>query len=120
MQNDRPDLAERLLEFAANVIKLTAKLNRTATGRHIANQLMRAVTSAGANYQEACAAESRADFVHKMQIVLKELRESAYWLRLIERVGFFPDASTARLLKESDERIKIFARSVLTAKGSGR
>lgn len=120
MQNDRQDLSERLLEFGANVIKLTAKLNRATTGRHIANQLMRAATSAGANYQEACAAESKADFIHKMQIVLKELRESHYWLRLVERVGAFPDASTSSLLKESDELIKIFARSIITAKGRGR
>ena len=120
MQNDRQDLSERLLEFAANVIKLTAKLNRTATGRHIANQLMRAVTSAGANYEEACAAESRADFVHKMQIVLKELRESLYWLKLVERVGLFTEASALSLLKESDELIKIFAKSIITAKGRGR
>ena len=81
---------------------------------------MRAATSSGANYQEACAAESKADFVHKMQIVLKELRESHYWLRLVERVGTFPDASTPSLLKESDELIKLFARSIITAKGRVR
>jgi len=120
MQNDRRDLSDRLLEFGANAIKLTAKLNRAATGRHIANQLMRAATSSGANYQEACAAESKADFVHKMQIVLKELRESHYWPRLVERVGAFTDASTPSLLKEADELIKIFAKSIVTAKGRVR
>jgi four helix bundle protein len=73
MQNDRNNLSERLLEFAADNVKLTVKLNRTSVGRHIGNQLMRAATSCGANYEEACAAESRADFVHTMQIVLKEL-----------------------------------------------
>lgn len=93
MQNDRQDLSERLLEFSANVVKFTAKLNRSAAGRHIANQLMRASTSCGANYEEACAAESRADFIHKMQIVLKEIREARYWLKLIEKVGLFPESS---------------------------
>ena len=116
MQIDRQDLSERLLVFSANVVKFTAKLNRSATGRHIANQLMRASTSCGANYEEACAAESRADFIHKMQIVLKEMRESRYWLRLIAKVGLFPDSGAANLLRESDELVKIFAKSVITAK----
>lgn len=92
MQNERQDLSERLLEFSANAVKLTAKLNRSVIGRHIANQLMRASTSCGANYEEACVAESRADFIHKMQIVLKEMRESRYWLRLIVKVGLFPES----------------------------
>ena len=117
MQMDRQDLSERLLEFSANAVKLTAKLNRSAMGRHIALQLMRASTSCGANYEEACAAESRADFIHKMQIVLKELRESRYWLRLLERVGVSLELGLPRLLKESDELIRIFAKSVITAKG---
>jgi four helix bundle protein len=60
-------------------------LNKTAVERHIALQFLRAATSAGANYEEACAGESRADFIHKLQIVLKELRESLYWLRLVEK-----------------------------------
>jgi four helix bundle protein len=66
MKSERPDLSERLLDFAANVIKLADALNRTAPGRHVANQLMRSSTSSGANYQEACGAESKADFIHKM------------------------------------------------------
>lgn len=81
---------------------------------------MRAATSCGANYEEACAAESRADFVHKMQIVLKELRESRYWLKLLNRVGISSDISLPSLLKESDELIKIFAKSVITAKARVR
>ena len=83
MQN-RSDLSERLLEFAASSIKLTVRLKRTAVGRYIANQLMRAASSSGANYEEACGAESKADFIHKMQLVLKELRESLYWLKLTD------------------------------------
>ena len=77
---------------------------------------MRASTSCGADYEEACAAESRADFVHKMQIVLKEMRESRYWLRLIEKVGVFSESNLPSLLRESDELVKIFTKSVITAK----
>jgi four helix bundle protein len=75
---EKNDLSERLLDFAASCIKLTVRLNRTAAGKHIAIQLMRSATSSGANYEEACGAESRADFIHKLQLVLKELKESLY------------------------------------------
>jgi len=119
MQNKR-DLSERLLDFAASSIKLTVKLKRTAVGRHLANQLMRAATSSGANYEEACGAESRADFIHKMQLVLKELRESLYWLKLVERTDLISGKELQPLLDEADELIKIVARSVITAKGGGK
>ena len=113
------ELAERLLNFAAEVIKLVARLSRTFTGRHIGRQLLRASTSSGANYEEACGAESRADFVHKISIVLKELKESNYWLRLIERSELIQrkDIGLVYLLKESKELTNIIAKSVLTAKG---
>ena len=120
MQNREENLSERLLEYAANSVRLAANLNRNVAGRHIRNQLMRSATSSGANYQEACAAESRADFVHKMQIVLKELRESRYWLNLLGKLGAVKDLPIANLIKESDELIKIFAKSVITAKARVR
>lgn len=81
MKNEKNNLSERLLNFAVKIIKLTGQLCKTAIGRYIGGQLMRVGTSAGANYEEACGAESRADFVHKLQIVLKELRESFYPVR---------------------------------------
>ena len=80
---DRPDLDERLLDYAARVITLVESLPNTLAGRRIGDQLLRSGTSVGANYEEARGAESRADFVHKLQVALKELRESNYWLRLI-------------------------------------
>ena len=83
MKNYRNDLSERLLGFAAEIVRLVVDLRKSSVGRHISNQLTRSGTSPGANYEEACGAESRAGFIHKMQIVLKELRESGYWLRLI-------------------------------------
>ena len=72
MQSERNSLSERLLVFAADIIKLIVQLNKTVVGRHIGQQLTRPGTSAGANYEEAYGAESRADFIHKLQIVLKE------------------------------------------------
>jgi len=118
MQN-RIDLSERLLDFAANSIKLTVKLKRSAVGRYIANQLMRAASSSGANYEEACGAESKADFIHKMQLVLKELRESLYWLKLVERTDLIWQELQA-LVDEANELTKIVAKSVITAKGEGK
>jgi len=84
--------------------------------RHIGNQLLRSGTSAGANYEEACGAESKADFVHKMQMTLKELRESLYWLKLIERAGLVPAKSIEGLLCEAVELVNIIGKSVVTAK----
>jgi four helix bundle protein len=112
------DLSERLLDFSAKVIQITAWFRKTAAGRHIGNQLMRSATSAGANYEEACAAESRADFVHKLQIVLKELRESNYWLRLSAKTNVFSTNGSGLqdIIRESLELMNIIAKSIVTAK----
>ena len=76
IKNKSNDFSDRLLSFGGNVIRLDHLLGKTAVGRHIANQLLRSATSTGANYEEACAAESRADFVHKLHSYLKVCRES--------------------------------------------
>ena len=115
----RAELAERLLGFAAGCMALSTRLSRTVAGRYLYRQLMRAGASAGANYEEACAAESRADFVHKMQIVLKELREASYWLRLAERGRLIVEAQSD-LLQEADELVRVMARSVITAKSGAK
>ena len=120
MQSESRDLSERLLDFAASSIGLMGKLSRNDVGKHVANQLMRAATSSGANYEEACAAESRADFIHTMQIVLKELRETSYWLKLADRAELVPGADSRALQNEADELTKIVARSVITAKGRAK
>jgi four helix bundle protein len=93
---------------------------RDLAGKHIAFQLLKAGTSAGANYEEARGAESRADFVHKLGIVLKELKESRYWLRLISLAGLMKPARVATLLSESEELCAIVGQSVLTAKTRNR
>ena len=118
MKSERNELSERLLDFAANIVKLAVGLNRTPVGRHIGGQLARSATSAGANYEEACGAESRADFIHKLQLVLKELRESLYWLRLIGKTNITIASNLDRLAKEASELANIVGKSVVTAKKS--
>jgi four helix bundle protein len=110
------DIGERLLSFAVDVVRFSRRLERTPTSRHLANQLMRAATSTGANYREACSAESRADFVHKLQLVLKETREAEYWLQLLSRSDFVPEDALEPLLGEVDQLIRILVKSVVTAK----
>jgi len=110
------DLSERFEEFAAEVIKGIAKIQRNFAGRHIAGQLIRSATSAGANYEEACGAESRQDFIHKLQIVLKELRESLFWMRVSLKAELVAMEIFRSLLKEGDELTNIIAKSVVTAK----
>lgn len=78
VQNKGRELTGRLVDFAAEAIRFAPRLQRTAAGRYVSNQFLRAAASSGANYQEARGAESSADFLHKMQIVLKELRETEY------------------------------------------
>jgi four helix bundle protein len=109
-------IRERSLDFAAACIRLSFMLNRTQPGRYIGGQLLRASSSCGANYAEACGAESRADFAHKMQVVLKELRESEYWLHLADRSRLAPTEDLSPLLTEVDGLIRMTAKSVLTAK----
>ncbi|MCK4272600.1 four helix bundle protein [bacterium] len=112
------DLSDRLLDFSAKVIQIVDRFKKTAAGRHVGNQLMRSGTSAGANYEEACAAESRADFIHKLQLVLKELRESNYWLHLVAKTRLLPhnDRNLGVLIQESLELTNIMAKSIVTAK----
>ena len=119
MNQKRSDLSKRFLGFAAMVIRMVRSLRKDAIDFHIAKQVIRSATSAGANYQEACAAESRADFVHKLQISLKELNETLYWLHLMELIS---DSSSIRNLpvaiQENKELGAIIGKSIVTAKTS--
>jgi four helix bundle protein len=114
------DLAERLLEFAARVGQVVDALPDTRLGRHIAGQLVRSGTSPAPNYEEGRAAESRADFVHKLSIALKELRETRYWLRLIVKAKLLSQRKMAGLLDEVDQLCRILGKSVATARHNGR
>jgi len=125
MQNDGQgstrkgaDIEERLLEFAVRVGKAIDALPDTRLGRHIAGQLVRSGTSPAPNYAEACAAESKKDFIHKLAIVLKELRESSVWIRLIVKSELIPEQRLELLRDECDQLCKIIAKSLVTAKSN--
>jgi four helix bundle protein len=115
-------MAARFLALAVESIKLANRLNCNFAGRHIAHQLVRSATSAGANYQESRGAESRSDFIHKMQIALKELKESHYWLELIIGAGLISAHKDHidNLIKETEELVRIVAKSIVTAKAPKR
>ncbi len=110
------DLEERLLDFGAAIITLTRKLNGDYAERHVGNQLLRSGTAPLSHHGEAQAAESTADFIHKMRIALKELRESERWLKLIARAKLIPaNSELPHLLSETDQLIRIFVTSISTA-----
>ena len=110
------DLARRLVQFAARIGKVVDALPDTRLGRHVAGQLVRCGTAGGPNYAEARGAESKKDFIHKMGICLKELRESECWLELIVCADLLPETRLSPLLDENDELIAIFVKSITTAK----
>ena len=111
-------MSNRFLIFGARLIDLGKKLNKSFEGQHVYHQLFRSGTSAGANYEESHSAESAKDFLHKRQISLKELRESLYWLKLIEESSLVKENDDALifLLNENEELIKILAKSISTTK----
>ena len=109
------DLEERLLEYSARIIRLVERLPNTRAGNHVAGQLLRSGTSPLPNHGEAQAAESANDFVHKLKICLKELRESYRWLLLIQRVPLLRPRLVDPLVQETDELIRILVRSIQTA-----
>jgi len=112
------ELSKRFLFFAVNIIKIEKQLCISYSGRHLYGQLFRAGTSAGANHEEARAGESMADFIHKMQIVLKELRESGFWIKVILASKLIPAENEVlyQILNEATGLSNITAKSVLTAK----
>jgi len=111
------DLEERLIDFAVRIIHMAESLPKTKVGNHIAGQLIRCGTSPAPNYGEAQGAESRSDFIHKMKISLKELRETRVWLLMIRRAHLFkPTSKIQPLIGENDELISIFVSSIQTAK----
>lgn len=109
------NLEERLVDFAVTVIDVVEGLPNSKAGGHIAGQLIRSGTSPAPNYGEARGAESMKDFIHKLRISLKELRESSVWLRIIARKGLGESPVVTRALVECDELIAIFVSSIRTA-----
>src|SRR5215212_1426922 len=109
-------LEERLIDFAVRIIKLSANLPKTPAGKHIAGQILRAGTSPAPNYGEARGAESHADFVHKLRIVLKELNETSIWLRMIKRCGLLREELLVDIIEENNSLGKIFTASLKTSR----
>jgi four helix bundle protein len=111
----RFDLEERLLEYAVRIIRLVDALPGTRAGRHVADQLLRCGTSPLANHGELQGAESRKDFIHKLGVCLKEIREARRWLRLVHRVPLLAPSKIDPLPDETEALIKIFSASIRTA-----
>ena len=119
-QSRSDELDQRLIDFAVRGIKLSARLPRTPAGKHIAGQILRSGTSPAPNYGEARGAESRADFVHKLGIVLKELNETQIWLRIIEQCELLKPDLLAGLVEENRELCRIFTSSLKTVRARKR
>lgn len=113
------DIEERLIGFAVQVIRSAESLPKSVAANHIAGQMVRCGTSPAANYGEAQAAESRSDFIHKLKICLKELRETRVWLLMALRAEMFETDLLTPLLNENDQLIAIFVKSIKTAKATG-
>jgi len=109
------DLDERLINFAVSIIELAEMLPQTFAGRHIAGQMIRSGTAPALHYGEAQGGESRKDFVHKMKVALKELRETCNALRIVKKANWLPAEKLNAVLDENNQLISIFVRSVETA-----
>jgi four helix bundle protein len=111
------ELENRLIDFAVMIISVVEALPNTRTGNHIAGQLVRSGTSPAPNYGEARSAESRKDFIHKMKISLKELRETLVWLKIIASKHLGDCREVPAAVAECNELIAIFVSSTKTADG---
>jgi four helix bundle protein len=113
---EKYDLEERLIDFSVLIIEIVNEMPNTKAGNHLAGQLVRSGTSVSLNYGEAEAAESRRDFIHKMKVVLKELRETLVNLKIIHKSKLYKDEEKIiRAKKENVELISIFVKSIETA-----
>src|SRR2546430_17075543 len=112
------ELEERLIDFTVRIVKLSSCLPKTPAGKHTAGQILRSGTSPAPNYGEARGAESHADFVHKVRIVLKELNETAIWLRIVERGGIVQPELLADIIQENKDLCRIFSASLKTARNA--
>ncbi len=120
-QSSKLDIRERAFIFATRLVKLCRHLEeRPGVGRTLGHQLLRAGTSVGANVEEAQAAQSRADFIHKNAIALKEARETHYWLRLLEATNSASGVDLSGLRAEVSVLMKILGAIIVSAKKSPR
>lgn len=110
------ELEDRLIAFAVRILKLANRLGSSNAGRHIAGQIVRSGTSPAPNYAEARSGESRADFIHKLRVVVKELNETCVWLKIIAKGGLLKEALLADLLTEGEALRRIVGASLRTAR----
>jgi len=112
-------LEKRFIRFAAAILSVSSKLPSTAEGRHVRTQILRSGTATAANYGEARGAESRADFIHKLKIVSKELNETTIWLELIAESSLISPENLVAIVAENRELCRIIAASIKTVRAGG-
>jgi len=112
------ELSDRLWRFAARIAKVVDALPGTRVGRHVAGQIVRSGITPAPNYEEARSGESRADFVHKVNVALKELVETRGWLKFIILTGLLPGKRVAVLVDECDQLCRILGKTIATAKAA--
>jgi len=113
------DLEDRFIDFTIIISNVVDEVDNSKLGTHIAGQLIRSGSSPALNYEEAQSAESRKDFIHKLKIILKELKESRVCLKIIERKPLVPNTKKlAPIIKETEELIAIIYKSTVTAKSN--
>ena len=121
MDRETYDLEERLIDFAVIAINIGESLPKTKAGGYLSGQIIRSGMSPALVYGEAQSAESRKDFIHKISIILKELRETRINMNIISKKGFLKDRSLLiNSLQEVNELISIFVKSLKTAKKNGQ
>lgn len=113
-------ISERLIDYAVRIIHVSRALPRDDVGKHVSGQVMRAGTGAGANYEEARGAESRADFVHKVGVSWKEAKESLFWLKVTQRAKLIRPSRLDGIIQDADELCAILASSRSTARKGGK
>ena len=120
MEKKRFDLEDRLIDFALKINEIVEALPNTKLGNHIGGQLIRCGTAPALNYGEAQSAESANDFIHKLKIILKELRESRICLKIIQKKPLIEPERLIEIVQENNELIAIFLKSIDTAKENNK
>ncbi len=112
------EMCERTMIFALRVMRMAESLPKTAAAKNVATQVARSACSVAANYRATQRAKSRADFAHKLAIVLEEADETEFWIELIARAAFLPESRLVELRKEAGELVRIFSAMRRTARKS--
>ena len=120
MNNKIFNLEERLIDFACSVIKIAESLPKSNAGNHLSIQLIKSGTSPALHYGEAQSGESSKDFIHKMKLVLKELRETFNNLRIIRKLSWLQSQDLHQVIDENNQLISIFVKSILTAQKNSK